>query len=161
MRLKEFIQPAREGTKVQNNEYGQQIDVKAIREQLNQKIQGFRGLGETLYSEQDYKHLAEQLSELCQLAEQAVLSESDDWFDDITVKRNIKELKTYVKEFSKISRDAQSVKQRMTALYEDVGVILNRYFDVPDEHVSDPNRSAPNRSEFPGQVAEPSNPDLM
>ena len=80
-----------------------------------------------------YRKIAEYFTKLSENAENYILSESgESWFDDITVKRNLKELKNYANDFAKVSGEAQSLQERMAALYEDMGVILNRYFDVPD-----------------------------
>ena len=39
------------------------------------------------------------------------------------------------KQFSKISGEAKSLQERMGALYEDMGNILNRYYDMGETHV--------------------------
>ena len=58
------------------------------------------------------------------------LQETEDWFDKVTVSRNMKELTNHSKQFSKIAEEASSVQQRLSALYEDMGMILNRYYDM-------------------------------
>ena len=58
------------------------------------------------------------------------VQETEDWFDKVTVSRNMKELTNHSKQFSKIAEEASSVQQRLSALYEDMGVILNRYYDI-------------------------------
>jgi len=44
----------------------------------------------------------------------------------------MKELTNHSKAFSKISEEASSVQQRLAGLYEDMGMILNRYYDIPE-----------------------------
>ena len=44
-------------------------------------------------------------------------------------------LKETAKSLSQIAEDASSVQQRLSALYEDMGVILNRYYDIPETHI--------------------------
>jgi primase-polymerase (primpol)-like protein len=60
------------------------------------------------------------------------LAETENQFDKVTVNRNIKELKNLSTQFSKAATEAQASKQRLTGLYEDMGVILNRYFDIQE-----------------------------
>lgn len=109
-----------------------QINIEEVKQRFNEQISTFTKLGETLYNLNNYKQMSEQLSSLSENAEQYLISESDSWFDNITIKRNLKELRGYSGEFSKVSGEAQALQERMTALYEDMGVILNRYFDVPE-----------------------------
>jgi hypothetical protein len=61
-----------------------------------------------------------------------VLSETDDWFDAVSVKRNMKELKGMTSQFKKAALEANAVNERLNALYEDMGNILNRYYDIDE-----------------------------
>tara|TARA_B110000495_G_C23023383_1_gene607558 strand:+ start:1825 stop:2286 length:462 start_codon:yes stop_codon:yes gene_type:complete len=75
-------------------------------------------------------------TDICNIVENAskyILNETDDWFDGISVKRNLKEVKTLAKEFYKTANDRQAYTQRMQSLYEDMGNILNRYFEINGE----------------------------
>jgi hypothetical protein len=46
--------------------------------------------------------------------------------------RNLKEMKSYVTQFSKTATEQKAINQRLTSLYEEVGVILQRYFEIKD-----------------------------
>ena len=59
-------------------------------------------------------------------------SENDDWFDSVSIKRNMKELKGLTGQFKKTAVEANSVNQRLSALYEDMGNILNRYYEIDE-----------------------------
>ena len=48
---------------------------------------------------------------------------------------NMKSLKGSVVEFQKAAKEAHQLNQRMTALYEDIGHVLNRYYDIDEAHV--------------------------
>lgn len=126
MKLKEIY------NQVQADQNQPQINIEEVKMRFNEQISTFKQLGEGLYNLSNYKKIAEQLSSLAESAEQYLISESDSWFDNITIKRNLKELKNYTIDFDKVSGEAQALQERMAALYEDMGVILNRYFDVPD-----------------------------
>ena len=47
----------------------------------------------------------------------------------------MKSLNGSVVEFTKTAKEAQALNQRMTALYEDIGHVLNRYYDIDEAHV--------------------------
>jgi len=99
-----------------------------------EQVKEYNSFRKTLQTESDLVEIAERLSGLAQMAEKTVLEETDDWFDKVTIGRNMKELKKINDEFQKTARDAKSVQERMVSLYEDMGHIIGRYFSInPDE----------------------------
>ena len=42
------------------------------------------------------------------------------------------DLKKQSAQFNKIANEAQAMQDRMAALYEDMGTILNRYFEIKE-----------------------------
>ena len=77
--------------------------------------------------------VAEDICNIVENASKYILNETDDWFDSISVKRNLKEIKLLAKDFYKTSNERQVYTQRMQSLYEDMGNILNRYFEITGE----------------------------
>lgn len=102
-----------------------------------QEIGRYNELGQTLRHGSKLRSVAEQLMNIAELAEKAVVNEADDWFDGYTVKRNMGEIKKYAGDFMKLATEADMMNQRMTALYDDCGRILERYFEIPDVIGSD------------------------
>lgn len=80
----------------------------------------------------DLTQVAETLGAITEAARTLALNETDDWFDKVTVKRNMNELDKLGKEFDKVAKEANSLDQRLTGLYEDMGHILSRYYKVGD-----------------------------
>jgi len=74
--------------------------------------------------------IAETLSAITEAATELAVNEGDDWFDKHTVKRNMGELKKLGSQFDKCAREASSLDQRMTGLYEDMGHLLSRYYKI-------------------------------
>jgi len=100
---------------------------------FNHALKAFPKLGEAIYGKHDLKSVAETLSYLAKTSRQHALSETEEWFDKITVNRNMKELGALSGQFNKISTEAKSLQERMSALYEDMGHIINRYYDLDEE----------------------------
>ncbi len=96
------------------------------------KIAEYNKYAKAIYNENDLIQIANELSEMAENAEILTISETGDQFDKITVTRNMKELKNLSSQFAKSATEAQAFKQRLTGLYEDMGVILNRYFDIQE-----------------------------
>ena len=91
------------------------------------------------------------------MAASHTLQETEDWFDKVTVSRNMKELTNHSKQFSKIAEEASSVQQRLAGLYEDMGSILNRYYDIPETHIpghDDDDRDIRDKEEYGGNYTK-------
>ena len=81
-------------------------------------------------------------------------------------------LKKRVAEFKKAAQESHQLNQRMTGLYEDMGHILNRYYDISEgdelvgETVGDPDGLAPDSpakdgEEIKGESLDPDNRDYQ
>ena len=113
--------------------YGETSETKKVSsDQVKEALQNYNKLGEALYQQQSLKETAKSLSQVAEMAASHTLQETEDWFDKVTVTRNMKELTNHSKSFSKIAEEASSVQQRLAGLYEDMGSILNRYYDIPE-----------------------------
>ena len=102
--------------------------------QILSKIQEFGKLGDSIYKSGDLKETAKTLSDIANSAKVHTLRETEDWFDKVTVNRNMKELTNLSKHFNKLSEEASSVQQRLEALYEDMGGVLGRYYELNETH---------------------------
>ena len=104
----------------------EQVDVKG----LTTEISSYNKLGEQIFGTSNIIKIAEKLSWIANQSKSHTLSETEDWFDKITVNRNMKELTGLSNQFGKIANEAKSLQQRMGALYEDMGNILGRYYEI-------------------------------
>ena len=108
------------------------------------KVKRFNELGKKLYEMGDIRKIAEELGQISENADAYLMKETggpdgENWFDGVTVKRNMNELKKYVGDFTKLAKEAHTVNQRMTALYEDSGKVLGRYFEIIDDYAQQQN----------------------
>ena len=97
-----------------------------------QEVKNFSRLGEMIYREGSLRDVAKGLAELAEKARIATLQETDDWFDKVTINKNMKQLGAASSDFTKIAKEASSLQQRMESLYEDMGHILGRYYDLDE-----------------------------
>ena len=122
-------------TKMVKEKYGDiESETKIDSKQILSKIQEFSQLGKSIYKTGDLKETAKTLSDIANAAKVHTLRETEDWFDKVTVNRNMKELTNLSKNFNKLSEEASSVQQRLEALYEDMGIVLSRYYDLNETH---------------------------
>ena len=83
-------------------------------------VRNFGIVGKQLYNNNNIVEIAKQLSEVAESAHNHILGEQDDWFDKVSVNKNMKSLKTGVVEFQKTAKEAHMLNQRLTGLYEDI-----------------------------------------
>ena len=122
-------------TKMVKEKYGDiESETKIDSKQILSKIQEFGNLGKSIYKSGDLKETAKTLSDIANAAKVHTLRETEDWFDKVTVNRNMKELTNLSKHFNKLSEEASSVQQRLEALYEDMGGVLGRYYELNETH---------------------------
>ena len=105
---------------------------KVNKHEVIEAVKSYARVGKQLYNGGGILEAAKQLVRMAESAQNHVLSETDDWFDGVSVKRNMKELKGLTGQFRKTAVEANSVNQRLSALYEDMGNILNRYYDIEE-----------------------------
>ena len=105
---------------------GEQINVEG----LTNEISSYNKMGEAIFGKSNIIQIAEKLGWIANQAKSHTLSETEDWFDKITVNRNMKELTGLSNQFKKVATEAQSLQERMSGLYEDMGHILGRYYEI-------------------------------
>ena len=96
-------------------------------------VKSFGIVGKSLYNNSNIMEIAKQVSHIAEQAHTHVVSETNDWFDQVSVNKNMQSLKKRVAEFKKAAGEAHQLNQRMTGLYEDMGHILNRYYDITED----------------------------
>ena len=110
---------------------------KVDKYKVSEGVRNFGIVGKSLYNNSNIMEVAKQLSEVAEQAHHHILGEQDDWFDKISINKNMKQLKGNVVEFQKTAKEAHSLNQRLTGLYEDIGHVLNRYYDIDEGLIED------------------------
>lgn len=102
---------------------------KIDKHKVIESVSTYSQIGKQLYNH-NISEMAKGLVKIAEDAQTHVMSETDDWFDKVSINRNMKSLNGMVKEFKKAATEYNALNQRLTALYEDMGGILNRYYDI-------------------------------
>ncbi len=97
-----------------------------------QDVSEYGNIGREIYRETNLKDIAIKLSEIVESAKIHTMNETDDWFDKVSVKRNMKELGGLANSFIKVAKESNALQRRMETLYEDMGNILGRYYEIKD-----------------------------
>ena len=106
---------------------------KVDKHKVIEGVKNYGIVGKQLYNSSNIMEIAKQLAEVAESAHHHILGEESDWFDKVSVSRNMKTLKGNVMEFQKAAKESHMLNQRLTSLYEDIGHVLNRYYDIAEE----------------------------
>ena len=117
---------------------------KVDKHQVIEGVRNYGIVGKSLYNNTNIMEVAKQLGDIAESAHHHILGEESDWFDKVSVNRNMKSLKGSVVEFQKTAKESHQLNQRLTSLNEDIGHVLNRYYDI-DEALdkADPEKVEP------------------
>tara|TARA_R110000851_G_scaffold37986_7_gene97800 strand:+ start:4856 stop:5566 length:711 start_codon:yes stop_codon:yes gene_type:complete len=131
MKLKQLLKEVEEATAQ-----------KLTREQkrnIIDSVQNFNSHGKSVYRESDIKELVETLKELSSNATSLAVNEAGDWFDSISVKRDMKEVNTSVGLFEKTANEISQLQQRLESVFEDIGSKLGKYYEIAEavDHIDD------------------------
>jgi|ETNvirnome_6_100_1030635.scaffolds.fasta_scaffold07730_3 hypothetical protein len=99
---------------------------------VTEGVREYSNIGQTMFKETNIIEVAKQLHKIVEGAQSHIVSEQEDWFDKVTINRNMNSLKGMVKEFKKTAVEAHQTDQRLRSLYEDMGGILNRYYEIDE-----------------------------
>ncbi len=111
----------------------------------------YNEFGQKLKIENALIETAQALSEISNLAETYACNEAQDWFATEVVKGDFKRARGISDGFQKISRECHGKVQQLNALYEDMGHILARYYEIADPM----SEVAPNPMDIKGQRGLP------
>ena len=115
-------------------------------EEFLSNVANYNQFGKSIYRDDSIYDVAKKLSEIARQANIHTVRETEDSFDKITVSRNMKELKSYSDQFHKVAKEAHGLQQRMESLYEDMGRVLNRYYDINELEEGGPGSGRPTKA---------------
>jgi len=117
-----------------NEKYlGEDEDKKMTKEERSaflEAVSNFHKLGEMVYAKGGLQEVSTTLQSVVEQAEKLTLSESEHWFDNVTVSRHMKQMNEAYKVFEKTSKEMTGLQQRLESAYEDMGTVLNRYYKI-------------------------------
>ena len=100
-----------------------------------------------IYRQHSLKETADALNHMIEAANHLTLSETEDWFDKVTVSRHMKQLAEAQKIFDKTAGEMSTLQQRLESAYEDIGGVLGKYYDIGGM-VNEASESGPDYQQF-------------
>ena len=115
-----------------NPEYWNEAETTMNVQRFLEDVKNYAQIGNNIYRETNLKEIAIKISEIVESAKIHTMNETDDWFDRVSVKRNMKELGNLAGAFVKAAKESNLMQRRMETLYEDMGNILSRYYEIEE-----------------------------
>ena len=95
-------------------------------------VNKFNKFEQHVYRQNDVKEVVEAIKTISEYAGRLALDETDEWFDGVTVKKDVKEINDSVKMFEKTAKEVSTLQHRLEAMYENIGGKLSRYYEIAD-----------------------------
>jgi uncharacterized protein Yka (UPF0111/DUF47 family) len=103
---------------------------KEEKKALYELVSNYNEYGKVLYEYHQLMKVAENINKITEYAETYALNECGDWMQENTAIRHFKELKKMSEAFKKNAAKCQQQNNEMVSLYEDMGNILEKYFEI-------------------------------
>jgi len=100
-------------------------------------VSKFNNFASSVYKVNEIQEMVGAIKELASGASALALNETEDWFDSVTVKRDMKEVSNSVKLFEKTAKEMTQLQQRLESVYEDMGNKLGKYYDIHEADKGD------------------------
>ena len=104
---------------------------KDEKRRLNELVRQFNEYGKALRGDQALMETAKTLSEIAAMAKKFAMNENNaDFIQKETVQRDFKQVENITGQFQKLAKECVNRMMQLNALYEDVGNIYERYFEM-------------------------------
>lgn len=97
---------------------------KQERNAFIESLREYSGFKNEIYRSTKLKELSKKIGQMVEATEAFALQETDGWFDNVSVNRDLKELKNDYKVFEKTCQEMSVLQQRLESVYENIGVKL-------------------------------------
>jgi len=95
-------------------------------------VSKFNDFGAKVYKTNEIKDMVEAIKSMTKGASNLALQETGDWFDAVTVKRDMSEVNKSAKLFEKAATELSTLQQRLESVFEDIGHKLGKYYDISE-----------------------------
>lgn len=123
--------PSAPGVPVKTNEnLGNKKLTREEKQQLLKLVSEFNQYRSALKMADELKRVAENIAYIAEATEKYGLNETEDWFEGVSLERDMKEIKKLAENLRKISNKVYPQVQLAESLYEEIGLKLERYFNL-------------------------------
>ena len=96
-------------------------------------VKQYKKYSEVIYRNAGLEEVYNSIKELVGAADKVTLSETEDWFDNVTVSRHMKRMGESFKVFEKTLKEVGTLQQRLESSYDEIGEVLGKYYEISEE----------------------------
>jgi hypothetical protein len=96
-------------------------------------VKQYKKYSEVIYRNAGLEEVYNSIKELVGAADKVTLSETEDWFDNVTVSRHMKRMGESFKVFEKTLKEVSTLQQRLESSYDEIGEVLGKYYEISEE----------------------------
>jgi hypothetical protein len=96
-------------------------------------VKQYKKYSEVIYRNAGLEEVYNSIKELVGAADTVTLSETEDWFDNVTVSRHMKRMGESFKVFEKTLKEVGTLQQRLESSYDEIGEVLGKYYEISEE----------------------------
>lgn len=118
---------------VKENEEQEEPQMELSEEQKKaflEAVKQYKKYGEAVYRNAGLGEVYESIKNMVEMAGKVTISETDDWFDNVTVSRHMKRMGESFKVFEKTLKEVSTLQQRLEASYDEIGEVLGKYYEI-------------------------------
>jgi hypothetical protein len=121
---------------VKENEEQEEPQIELSEEQKKaflEAVKQYKKYGEAVYRNAGLGEVYESIKNMVEMAGKVTLSETEDWFDNVTVSRHMKRMGESFKVFEKTLKEVSTLQQRLESSYDEIGEVLGKYYEISEE----------------------------
>jgi hypothetical protein len=121
---------------IKENEEEKEPEMELSEEQKKaflEAVKQYKKYGESVYRNAGLGEVYESIKNMVEVANKMTLSETGDWFDNVTVSRHMKRMGESFNVFEKTLKEVSTLQQRLEASYDEIGEVLGKYYEISEE----------------------------
>jgi hypothetical protein len=121
---------------VKENEEERKKEIELSDEQKQaflEAVKQYKKYGEAVYRNAGLGEVYESIKNMVEVAGKMTISETGDWFDNVTVSRHMKRMGESFNVFEKTLKEVSTLQQRLEASYDEIGEVLGKYYEISEE----------------------------
>ena len=100
------------------------------KQKLLQLVGKFNEYRNAMKMADELQQVAENIVYIAELTEKYGLNETSEWFEGVTLERDMKDIKKNAQDLHKFANKIHPLVKQAEAIYEEIGLKLERYFEL-------------------------------
>lgn len=105
------------------------LSIEEKREFIN-NVKKFNEYSDIVGRNGSLREIVDELDEFINIAKRIALDEVDEWFDKVSLNRDMKRLEEEQKVFKKTAKEITQLQSRLESCYQSIGNVLTKYYDL-------------------------------